>query len=66
MLRAMRNLADEPRPNGSKKLYDNVYRIRVGDWRVVYLIDRDNQRIEVGGVRRRSERTYRRLGDLFR
>jgi mRNA-degrading endonuclease RelE of RelBE toxin-antitoxin system len=62
----MRNLADEPRPSGSRKLYDNVYRIRVGAWRVVFLIDGVSQRIEVGGVRRRSERTYRRLEDLFR
>jgi mRNA interferase RelE/StbE len=33
-------LADEPRPDGCKKLVDreNAYRIRVGDWRVIYRI----------------------------
>src|SRR5260370_2501265 len=34
-------LADNPRPPGSKKLrgYKDQWRIRVGDWRVVYIID---------------------------
>jgi mRNA interferase RelE/StbE len=34
-------LADDPRPAGCKKLrgYNNQWRIRVGDWRVVYIID---------------------------
>ncbi|BAY75251.1 plasmid stabilization system [Nostoc linckia NIES-25] len=32
-------LATEPRPNGVKKLEDNdLYRIRVGDYRVIYQI----------------------------
>ena len=32
------NLATEPRPNGVKKLKgkENAYRIRVGDYRVIY------------------------------
>ena len=34
-------LADNPRPAGCKKLrgYRDQWRIRVGDWRIVYLID---------------------------
>ena len=59
-------LADTPKPRGCEKLYDNVYRIRVGDIRIIYFIDEENKRIEVGGIRRRSERTYRGLDDLFR
>ncbi|GBF79345.1 type II toxin-antitoxin system RelE family toxin [Aphanothece sacrum] len=33
-------LADIPRPNGVRKLkgYDNTYRIRIGDYRVIYKI----------------------------
>jgi mRNA interferase RelE/StbE len=35
------SLADNPRPSGCKKLraYSDHWRIRVGDWRVVYVID---------------------------
>ena len=34
-------LADNPRPAGCKKLsgYNDQWRIRVGDYRVVYLLD---------------------------
>ncbi|MBM3150720.1 MAG: type II toxin-antitoxin system RelE/ParE family toxin [Chloroflexi bacterium] len=41
--RAIRGLASEPRPTGFKKLsgYDNLYRIRVGDWRIIYAIEDD-------------------------
>ena len=65
VLQALWDLAEEPRPAGCEKLYDGVYRIRVGRWRVIYLIDESNQRIEVGGVRRRSEGTYKGIDDLF-
>jgi mRNA interferase RelE/StbE len=36
--RAVLALADEPRPRGSRKLsgYDDVFRIRVGRYRVLY------------------------------
>ncbi|MFN6515434.1 MAG: type II toxin-antitoxin system RelE family toxin [Nostoc sp. CreGUA01] len=35
-------LATEPRPNGVKKLdNDDLYRIRVGDYRVIYQIKDD-------------------------
>jgi mRNA interferase RelE/StbE len=39
-------LAEEPRPDGAVKLkgYDNEYRIRIGDYRLVYEI-RDEQLI---------------------
>ena len=38
MVEAIRGLADSPRPHGARKLqgYDDVYRIRVGRYRVVY------------------------------
>jgi mRNA interferase RelE/StbE len=34
-------LADNPRPAGCKKLkgYKDQWRVRVGDWRVLYIID---------------------------
>ena len=38
--RAVLALAEEPRPRGSRKLsgYDDVYRIRVGRYRVLYSV----------------------------
>ncbi|MBI4289196.1 MAG: type II toxin-antitoxin system RelE/ParE family toxin [Chloroflexi bacterium] len=59
-------LANERRPQGCEKLYDDVYRVRVGDIRVIYLIDEPGKRIEVGGIRRRNEKTYKAIEDLFR
>ncbi len=43
---AIRSLAENPRPTGYKKMmgYDNLYRIRVGDWRIIYAIE-DNELI---------------------
>ncbi len=65
VLACLRALADQPRPAGCEKLYDDVYRVRVGDWRIIYLVDENTRRVEVGGVRRRSERTYKGIDDLF-
>jgi mRNA interferase RelE/StbE len=59
-------LVDNPKPHGCEKLYDDIYRMRVGDIRIIYLIDEANKRVEVGGIRHRSERTYREIEDLFR
>jgi mRNA interferase RelE/StbE len=65
VLAALQSLAQEPRPRRCEKLYDSVYRVRVGDWRIVYLVDGSNRRVEVGGIRRRNERTYQGIEDLF-
>jgi mRNA interferase RelE/StbE len=39
--RKILSLADDPRPAGCKKLkgYKDQWRVRVGDWRVVYIIE---------------------------
>jgi mRNA interferase RelE/StbE len=41
--RAIRSLANEPRPAGIKKLigHDNLYRLRAGDWRIIFAIEDD-------------------------
>ena len=45
----LKALADDPRPHGCERLYDDVYRVRVGDIRIIYLVDEENNHIEVGG-----------------
>jgi len=51
------DLAIEPRPNGVKKLKgeENSYRIRVGDYRVIYDIFDDFLLVSVVEVGHRSE-----------
>ena len=58
-------LAEDARPPGCEKLYDSIYRVRVGDVRIIYLVNDERKRIEVGAIRRRSERTYGGLEELF-
>ena len=56
-------LAIEPHPAGAGKLTaTDFWRLRVGDLRMVYLIDEPERLDIVLKVARRSERTYRRLG----
>jgi mRNA interferase RelE/StbE len=54
---AIDNLADEPRPSGCKKLVDeeNLYRIRVGDYRIVYQIGDDRLIVLVIRVGHRTD-----------
>jgi mRNA interferase RelE/StbE len=50
------SLQDNPRPPGSKKLGGGErYRIRIGDYRVLYTIDDAMQKIEVSAVGHRRE-----------
>ena len=50
-------LAENPRPLGSKKLrgYKDQWRIRVGHWRVVYIIDDAAKRVSITRVAHRRE-----------
>ena len=50
------SLENNPRPNGSLKLADmEAYRIRVGDYRILYTINDDKQEIVVFNVSHRKE-----------
>ena len=61
----LQQLEDNPRPSGAKKLRGSIYRIRAGDWRIIYaVLDKDNL-IIVGKIARRSKDTYDRMKDLF-
>jgi mRNA interferase RelE/StbE len=61
----MLRLRDNPRPPGCRKLLDDIYRIRVGAYRVIYKIDDEHKEIVVGKVARRREDTYKVIKDLF-
>ena len=55
--KAIDGLKTEPRPAATKKLTGEIslYRIRVGDYRVIYEIDETNQFIVVIRVRHRRD-----------
>ncbi len=50
-------LADIPRPAGCKKLRGDKdqWRVRVGDWRVIYIIDDKTKRVSVTRIAYRRE-----------
>jgi mRNA interferase RelE/StbE len=57
ILKRIEALTREPRPSGCKKLEgtDKLWRIRVGDWRVVYAVDDAKTLVEVSVIRHRRE-----------
>ena len=64
LVRTMRSLREEPRPAGCVHLEENLYRARVGDYRIVYSIFDTELVVFVCKVARRSEATYRELRAL--
>jgi mRNA interferase RelE/StbE len=55
-------LSIEPRPPGVVKVSGTEFwRLRIGDLRVIYLIDDGSRLVVVLKVARRSERTYRNV-----
>lgn len=50
-------LADVPRPVGCRKLSGrrNLWRLRVGDYRVVYSVDDRHQNVDIVAVRHRKD-----------
>ena len=57
VIRKLESLADVPRPAGCKKLkgYNDMWRIRIGDWRVVYLIDETVKLVSIMRIAHRRE-----------
>jgi mRNA interferase RelE/StbE len=51
-------LANNPRPTNSRKLIgqeENLWRIRYGNYRVIYLIDDEIQIIDIRRIRHRKD-----------
>ncbi len=57
IFRRIEALAEEPRPSGCKKLAGSklLWRIRVGDYRVIYAIYDDTHLVDVVAVRHRKD-----------
>ncbi|MCU0442071.1 MAG: type II toxin-antitoxin system RelE/ParE family toxin [Bacteroidia bacterium] len=58
IIEAILDLPKNPRPNGCKKLHgklNNLYRIRIGHYRVLYLIDDTIRIIDVQDVGHRKD-----------
>ena len=51
------SLARDPRPRGSRKLSgsESDFRIRIGDYRVIYSVDDEARRVDVVAVRHRRD-----------
>lgn len=64
LLKLMHNkitsLAANPMPTGCKKLRDNYYRIRIGDYRIIYGVFHENNIVYVAAIGHRRE-IYRSL-----
>ena len=54
---AINGLAENPRPQGVKKLvgFERIYRIRVGDYRILYDIFKKELIIEIIRIRHRKD-----------
>ena len=57
ILSAIEALSSNPFPGSAKKLVgsDHSYRVRVGDYRVVYIVNQNLREVEVQRVRHRKE-----------
>ena len=57
VVRKMESLARDPRSAGCKKLkgYKDLWRVRIGDWRIVYIVNDAAKFVSVTRVAHRSK-----------
>jgi mRNA interferase RelE/StbE len=62
LMKRAEKLKDEPFPHGAEKLEgaERLYRVRVGDYRIIYKVDTDAAQILIVYVRHRRD-VYRNL-----
>ncbi len=55
-------LRDHPIPRGARKLAgaEQLYRVRIGDYRIIYTVDKDALQVTIHHVRHRRD-AYRQL-----
>jgi len=66
VVEAMRSLAIEPRQTGTTHLLENLYRVRAGNYRILYAVFDAEVVVLVCKIARRTERTYKDLGELLK
>lgn len=57
LIEKIKSLADQPRPSGSEKLAgrQNLYRVRQGNYRVIYFVDDKSRVVDVVKVGHRED-----------
>jgi len=65
VIQVIEALKENPRPHGIVQLETNVYRLRIGEYRVIYKVFDRKQLVIIGRVARRSEKTYQDISGLF-
>ena len=57
IMRPVESLARQPRPSGCRKLVgqESLWRIRVGDYRVIYTVDDRSKVVDIVAIRHRSD-----------
>ena len=57
ILRVIERLSTDPRPAGVRKLQgtEDLWRLRVGDYRIVYAVEDANQLVDVRVIRHRKD-----------
>ncbi|MFV1977050.1 MAG: type II toxin-antitoxin system RelE/ParE family toxin [Candidatus Scalindua sp.] len=62
----MRSLRYDPRPSGCVKLEEQLYRVRQGQYRIIYAVFDDEVVVVICKVARRSEDTYKNIQTLLK
>ena len=65
LVNTMRSFCNDPRPHSCEHLQNEFYRLRVGEYRILYAIFDNDVVVVVCKVERRSEKTYRNLEKLL-
>ena len=65
LAKTIRALGEGPRPAQAKHLDQELYRLRDGEYRIVYAIFDEDSIVYIGKVERRSEKTYRDIAQLL-
>jgi mRNA interferase RelE/StbE len=65
LVEAMRSLRVDPRPHGCQHLQDELYRLRKGEYRMIYAVFEQEVIVVVCKVTRITEKTYRDLKILL-
>ena len=65
LVETMRSLCEDPRPSGCVKLDDILYRVRLGQYRIIYAVFDKDVVVVICKVAKRSEDTYKNLQSLL-